>query len=167
MDNYYDSIAMGYEELHKYEQLRKIWIVKKYLKVKPTDKLLDVGCGSGLTSDFPCIVTGLDPSSKLLEKARKMKIKTVQGRAEAIPFPDNTFDIVISITAIQNFSDIKKGLQEIRRVGKDRFALSFLKKSMKAAQIESYIRQMFSIDTRIEEDMDIIFIAKTIPSEGA
>ena len=47
--NYYDKIAKGYEELHKEEQLKKIKLIKTILKVNPTDKLLDVGCGTGLT----------------------------------------------------------------------------------------------------------------------
>ena len=136
--NYYDAIAKGYEELYKEEQLKKIAIIKKYLKVKKDDKLLDVGCGTGLTTQpWPCKRYGLDPSKELLKRARdKDKIKYVLGRAESIPFPDNFFDIVISITALQNFSNIKKSLSEIKRVGKKKFVLSFLKKSKKEKKLK-------------------------------
>ena len=47
--NYYDEISEGYEELHKEEQEKKIELIKQHLKVNPEEKLLDVGCGTGLT----------------------------------------------------------------------------------------------------------------------
>ena len=161
MSNYYDEIAQGYEELHKEEQLKKIELIKKHLKVNSEDKLLDVGCGTGLTTEpWECKRWGIDPSKKLLEKARqKDKIEYKQAPAENIPYPDNFFDVVISITAIQNFNDIDKGLEEIKRVGKDRFVLSFLKKSSKRNLIEKRIKELFNVKEIIEEDKDIIFLA--------
>ena len=70
------------------------------------------------------------------------------------------FDVVVSITAIQNFHDIEKGLTEIARVGKDRFALSFLKKSGKKDMIDKLIRKIFDVKDVIEEDKDMIYFCK-------
>jgi len=151
---YYDSISKGYSELHGEEQRKKIAIIKKYLKIKKSDKLLDVGCGTGLSSDFDCEVYGLEPSKKLLDQAR-LKNK-VRAKAEDIPFPDNFFDIVISITAIHNFEDIEKGIREMKRVGKQRFVFSLLKRSPKIDEIRKIIKGNFKITKEIEEDKDII-----------
>lgn len=158
--NYYDEISKGYEELHKEEQLKKIEIIKKILKLKPTDKLLDVGCGTGLTTiPWKCKRYGIDPSKKLLEKAKqKNKIIYKLASAEDIPFKHNYFDIVISITAIQNFNNIEKGLKEIKRVGKERFILTFLKKSSKKNKIIKLIEKDFKVKEIIEEEKDIIFV---------
>jgi len=49
-------------------------------------------------------------------------------------------------------------------VGKDQFALSFLKKSPKRELIERLIEEKFYIIERIDESKDIIFIAKKIKS---
>jgi len=162
MSNYYDEIAQGYEELHKEEQLKKIGIIKKELKVKPSDKLLDVGCGTGLTTEpWDCRRYGVDPSKKLLERARdKKNIEYKLAPAENIPYEDSFFDVVISITAIQNFDDISKGLKEIKRVGKGRFVLSFLKKSSKNEFIQEKIKELFKVGKIIEEEKDLIFFAK-------
>ena len=144
----------------KEEQLKKIKIIKKHLKLKPIDKLLDVGCGTGLTTTpWKCKRYGIDPSKKLLERARqKDKITYKLASAENIPFKDNFFDIVISITAIQNFTNIEKGLKEIKRVGKDRFILTFLKKSSKKDKIIKLIQKIFKVKEIIEEEKDIIFV---------
>lgn len=166
--NYYDQISQGYEELHKEEQLKKIELIKQYLKPQKQEKLLDVGCGTGLTTrPWNCKRFGIDPSKKLLEKAKE---KDKEGEyklasAENIPFKDNEFDIVISITAIQNFNNIQKGLNEIKRVGNNKFILTFLKKSQKANKIASLIQQTFNITKILEEDKDIIMISRGVHND--
>lgn len=157
---YYDEISEGYEELHKEEQLKKVELIKNYLKPNAEDKLLDVGCGTGLTTEpWPCKRYGVDPAKKLIAKARqKHEIEYKIAPAENIPYPDNFFDYVISVTAIQNFEDIEKGLKEIKRVGKDKFILSALKKSSKAGMIKELIERLFDVKETVEEDKDIIFI---------
>ncbi|MBW2981236.1 class I SAM-dependent methyltransferase [Candidatus Woesearchaeota archaeon] len=156
---YYDEISEGYEELHGEEQLKKVELIKQYLKPKADDKLLDVGCGTGLTTEpWPCQRFGVDPAPKLIERARQKDVIEYKiAPAENIPYPDNYFDWVVSITAIQNFEDIEKGLSEIKRVGKDKFVLSFLKKSMKKESIKEKINKIFKIKNKIEEEKDLIF----------
>ncbi|MBT5424524.1 methyltransferase domain-containing protein [archaeon] len=156
---YYDDISDGYEELHMKEQLQKIKLIKKYFNPNPLNKLLDVGCGTGLTTEpWNCKRFGVDPAKKLIERARQKKIIEYSvAPAEKIPYPDNYFDYVVSITAIQNFSDIKKGLNEIKRVGKESFVLTYLKRSQNAELIDNLINNIFNVKKRIEEKKDIIY----------
>lgn len=159
---YYDDISTGYEELYLEEQLKKIAIIKEHFKPKKTDKLLDVGCGTGVTTEsWDCQRFGIDPAKQLISRARqKDKIEYKIAPAENIPYSDRYFDHVVSITAIQNFSDIKKGLEEIKRVGKDSFVLTFLKRSPKADMIKKLIYELFQVCDEIIEDKDIIVIIK-------
>ncbi|MDO8642090.1 MAG: class I SAM-dependent methyltransferase [Candidatus Woesearchaeota archaeon] len=164
-ENYYDAIAAGYEELHRDEQEKKIALVKKYLKVKQTNLLLDVGCGTGITSNFPCDVVGLDPSKKLLERFNAplaKSVKTICAPAEKMPLPDKKFDVVVSITALQNFDDAERGIKEMCRVGKKnaRYAISFLKKSPKKEKLAVLIHKYFVVTKEIEEEKDAIFFGR-------
>ena len=159
--DYYDSIAEGYDELYRDEQERKIQVIANHLQVKDTDLILDVGCGTGISTDpWKCKKIGIDPSIKLLEKAKQGFL--VNAEAEHIPFKDNTFDIVISVTAIQNFRDIKKGLKEIKRVGKESFIFSILKRSKKYDKIKKQIQMLFKIKKIIHEKKDIIFLCSKL-----
>ncbi|MBU1200989.1 MAG: class I SAM-dependent methyltransferase [Nanoarchaeota archaeon] len=155
---YYDSIASGYEQLHRNEQLKKLLLIKSNLDLKPDDLMLDVGCGQGFSAEiFDCKIIGLDPSSKLLKMC---PFRTVVGVAEEIPFLDNYFDIVISVTAIHNFKDYKKGILEMKRVGSRLFVFSVLKKSAHINNIKELIAEQFRINKILEEDKDLIFFCE-------
>ncbi len=77
------------------------------LELKPGDRVLDVACGSGNLS-MPAaragaIVTGVDIATNLLEQARAraaaegLKIQFDEGDAEALPYADASFDVVVSM----------------------------------------------------------------------
>ncbi len=157
---YYDQIAESYDELHGEEQLAKARIILQNLTISPDDSLLDVGCGTGIATElFPCKKTGIDPSADLLKSA---KFKTIVGKAESLPFPDNSFDIVISLTAVHNFDDSRKGLEEMRRVSRRDMVISVLKKSSKFAGIEKCINEIFKVIKNVEEAHDVIFFCKKL-----
>ncbi|NQU98849.1 methyltransferase domain-containing protein [Candidatus Woesearchaeota archaeon] len=156
MKTYFDEIAEGYEELHREEQMKKLNIIKENLIVRPGDRMLDVGCGPGFAKEvFDCNVTGLDPSEELLKKC---SFKTVRCEAEDIPFPDSYFDVVISVTSIHNFDDYRKGIREMKRVGKSRFVFSILKSSKKFDKIKVFIEKNFIVKKAINGSQDFIMI---------
>ena len=152
--NFYKLISKGYNELYEEEQKIKLNIIKENLKIKNSDLLLDVGCGTGF-SDFNCKIIGIDPSIELLQQNNNQKI---MARAECIPFKDQIFDKVISVTSMHNFDNIKKGIIEIKRVGKRDFAFSILKKSQKFELIEEQIQKNFKIKKIIDGKKDWVFI---------
>jgi len=157
--NYYNSISRSYNKLHKEEQLSKIRLIKDNLEIKKKDFLLDVGCGTGIFADeFNCIKIGIDPSIEMLNQGKNAFY--IQAYAENLPFKDSSFDTVISVTAIHNFKDIRKGLEEIKRVSRKNIALSILKRSAKINEIKDSIQKLFMITKTIEENQDIIFFAK-------
>jgi len=157
---YYSEISQGYEELHKEEQLGKLKIVMERMPYSKTDKVLDIGCGTGLSSLlFTCFKIGVDPTFELLQQA-KARMPVVQGMAEALPFKDNGFDIVICLTALHNFSDPQRGLLEMKRVGTGRFAISILKRARNFEQLMKLVSQTFKVKEMLEDLKDVILFCE-------
>lgn len=156
--DFYNSISRGYDELYGEEQLSKLSIIKKNIKIRKGTKILDVGCGTGVSSDFECFVVGIDPSIALLSQ-NNGNVK-LAGTAEALPFKSGSFDYVISVTAMHNFQDIGKSIEEMKRVGKQNFVFSILKKSKKFGSIKNLLEKNFKIEKNIEEEKDVVFFCK-------
>lgn len=101
----------------------------QHYKLEPGQKVLDVGCGKAhllyeLTQVVPGLeVTGLDSSVYALENAKEEVIgDLIIGKAQELPFKTNSFDFVFSLATLHNLKiyDLKKAVQEINRVSKDK-----------------------------------------------
>ncbi|ABK43574.1 Methyltransferase type 11 [Magnetococcus marinus MC-1] len=95
--------------------------------LKAGDRVLDVGCGKGfllyeLTQAVPGIeVVGLDISSYAKQHAKaEVQQAIMLGHAKALPFADNSFDLVFSNTTLHNLPlpELDQAIREIERVGK-------------------------------------------------
>lgn len=101
-------------------------LVFSLLDVRDREKVLDVGCGTGnYTIELAkrgADVIGIDSSEEMLAwariKAQKANIETSFHAADAmnLPFPDSTFDMVISNGLLCFLQEPEKALIEMRRV---------------------------------------------------
>ena len=92
--------------------------------IKPSQgmKILDVGIGTGIFAlEFAkrgMDVSGIDPSNKMIEIATKRGLSAKVGSGEAIPFEDNLFDAVLSMTSLEFSNNPDKFVSEMARVAK-------------------------------------------------
>jgi ubiquinone/menaquinone biosynthesis C-methylase UbiE len=86
-------------------------------------RVLDVGCGTGnyarsLVSVTGCRVSGVEPSARMRDRAISATAweALLEARAEQLPFPDATFDLVMSTDVIHHVSDRNAYFAEAARV---------------------------------------------------
>ena len=100
---------------------------QKHFNLSSKDSILDVGCAKGfMIFDFERLIPGIsvrgvDISNYAIENAKsEVREKCSVANAMKLPFADNSFDIVISITTLHNLEieDLKVSLNEIQRVSK-------------------------------------------------
>jgi len=155
-NNYYNSIADGYNELHGQEQRRKAKLVLSKLEQSDIDGFLDVGGGTGYATEiFPGKRVLLEPSEKLRAKA---KGAAIEGVAERLPFPDKSFSLVVCLTAIHHFKDPKKALSEMKRVCQRQVVVSLLKKAQNYRKLDSVIRKILKNCEILDDLHDMIYI---------
>ncbi|MFN4182933.1 MAG: class I SAM-dependent methyltransferase [bacterium] len=77
---------------------------------------LEVGVGTGRFAQALGIEYGVDPSSKMLEMAKKRGITVYHASGEDLPFPDESFYLVFLIVTICFLENVSGVLREIRRV---------------------------------------------------
>src|SRR5437879_9730042 len=88
-------------------------------------RLLDVGGGAGAATERFAAgcreIVVLEPDPRKVALGRKLRpaIRFEHGRAEAIPFPDRSFDRVVAVVAFHHMEDQDRALVEMRRVLRD------------------------------------------------
>jgi ubiquinone/menaquinone biosynthesis C-methylase UbiE len=118
----YDRIAGQYNrryELQTYPGIRAT--LHRMASSIPGPRLLELGCGTGEwlgeLASMGCEVAGIDPSASMLELARgKVNAGLCQGIAEALPWAEASFDLLLCVNALHHFSAPAVALREAFRV---------------------------------------------------
>jgi demethylmenaquinone methyltransferase/2-methoxy-6-polyprenyl-1,4-benzoquinol methylase len=132
--SYYDRIARLYDltfKLNGYGKALDQYFANHPLPVSRGAKILDAGCGTGLLTHallrsirFPVSITALDLSSTSIEAARKSiyyspgrkrDVSYTQGNVLALPFADESLDLVVTAGALE-YVPLADGLSELARV---------------------------------------------------
>ena len=97
-----------------------------YVKLHPSERILDVGCGTGETSvyiaqNFGSHVVAVDNHPLMVARAKErikragVPVELHQANVEELPFQVGSFDKVLA-ESVTVFTDIKKALKEYNRV---------------------------------------------------
>jgi ubiquinone/menaquinone biosynthesis C-methylase UbiE len=118
----YDQIASTYHRRYEVNKLAGVvaalW---NLVKDREARQVLEVGCGTGrwLTELQPVVprLYGLDLSGGMLQQARKTRQPAlVQGRAERLPWPNQTFDLIFCVNALHHFNRPQGFVTEAQRL---------------------------------------------------
>ena len=165
----YNSTASFYDDRYRKIQKEKYKILFRNCNLN-YKTILDAGCGTGLLFEHVFNLNidnlkkkvkyiGIDISWKMLmnfcDKSKKIKdiedINLILGDIENLPLRQDSFNVIFSITSLQNLPVIKKGLGELIRVGRKNslLKLSILRKQLKVDDLIAYLKT-HTIDLKTE-----------------
>jgi len=127
--SHFDAIAA------RYDASLPAHVVEHYLRKRvdfvlancPPGRGLDVGCGTGALAarlaDAGYEMAGVDPSEGMLEvlRDRAPAVEAVQGDGTDIPFPDDSFELVLCVAVMHHIADadaVRATLAEMTRVAR-------------------------------------------------
>jgi ubiquinone/menaquinone biosynthesis C-methylase UbiE len=175
----YNSSARFYDKRYsiiqkaKYDKILRNCFIKR-------KRILDAGCGTGLLFEY-IIKSGVPKNlfknyyvavdislemlaefkSKLLNLTKITKISLILSDIENLPFREDSFNLIFSITSFQNLSSHKKGFQEICRVSSKggELKISILKKKLVLDELNNlldlYLEDFEVINEELLEDIII------------
>jgi len=168
VEKVYEKIASGYDvfygpTLHA-GRLKSI----RRLGICPGDRVLEVGVGTGINAALyrqDCVVTGIDLCQSMLEKAerrisrlRLTNVRLLQMDAEALTFPDNSFDVVYAPYTLSVVSDPIKVVHEMRRVCRPGGRFVFLNHFLSSNRLVSRVERLISpltVHVGFKADLDL------------
>lgn len=111
-------------------------------------RLLNVGAGTGSYEPHDRPVVALEPSTVMIQQRPPSSAPAVRGAAEALPFPDRSFDVVMAVLTVHHWPDLATGLSELRRVAPRRVVLTFDPAVHEGMWLMDYLPEINRLDRR-------------------
>lgn len=86
--------------------------------------VVNVGAGAGNYEPLDRVVTAVEPSASMIAQRPEGSAPVVRACAEALPFPDGSFDAAMAIWTVHHWADWRAGVWEMKRVSRDRVVIA-------------------------------------------
>jgi SAM-dependent methyltransferase len=109
----YGSIGGSYSRYRQPDPRIGAWISEA---LGPARTVLNVGAGAGSYEPAGRPVTPVEPSASMRAQRPPWLAAPVDATAEDLPFPDDSFDAAMTTFSVHQWTDLRAGLREMRRV---------------------------------------------------
>lgn len=123
---WYDKLAVGYDELYAAEQSLKYDAVLSAVGQRRFEIILDVGCGTGLLLNrlqaISNLVVGIDVSREMLFRAKALSgnggVSLIRADLSSLPIREHAADCVLSISLLKEGGALSRQLRDLSRVSR-------------------------------------------------
>lgn len=155
MHTNYNKIGISYNKTRKAD-LRIFSKIYELLEYPENKSIIDIGAGTGnyanILAEKGNKIFALEPSSVMIQQSiENENVEWINGYAEDIRLEDEKCDYAICILSINNFSDSKKGFNEIFRILKKEGILliyTYIPEEQDFFWLQDYFPSIFKIDMK-------------------
>jgi len=112
-DPLYDTIGTGYASTRRPDPHIAAQL---HAALGDARRVVNVGAGAGSYEPTDRVVVAVEPSTVMLAQRAPGAAPAVRAVAEALPFPDATFDAAMALLTMHHWTDQRGGIAELRRV---------------------------------------------------
>lgn len=87
--------------------------------------VINVGAGAGAYEPANLPTVAVEPSWQMIRQRPAGTAPVIQAAAEALPFPDRTFDVALALLSVHHWTDWRRGVDEMTRVANRVVAFTF------------------------------------------
>lgn len=142
----YDTIGINYSDLRKPDSRIAAAIAGA---LGSAETVLNVGAGAGSYEPTDRQVTAIEPSAEMIRQRGDSAAPAVQGRAENLPFDDNSFDAAMAVLTVHHWADKEKGLKEMRRVARGPVVVLTFDPAHRGNWLADYVPEIVELDEAI------------------
>ncbi len=120
--------------------------------------VLNVGAGAGSYEPEDKYVIAVEPSGVMRSQRQKaQKVPAINATADSLPFDDNSFDAAMAMVTVHHWPDIRKGLQELKRVTREKILImTFDPKALDNFWNAYYFPELIEVEKARYPTMDFI-----------
>jgi len=120
--------------------------------------VLNVGAGAGSYEPKDKYVIAVEPSFSMRRQRNEAnKVPAIIGKADHLPFDDDSFDASMAMVTVHHWPDIRKGLKELRRVTREQvLILTFDPKALDLFWNVHYFPELIDVEKMRYPAIDLI-----------
>lgn len=167
------SLYLPIGEFLSLNKPRELYWVTRFLELSGTEKLLDIACGRGYWTRWlgrraeHAVGIDIDPVRLTqMGKGRKGNTQFAVASAELLPFPDASFDRVVSICALEHFQSDTQAIAEMYRVLTQRGLLVLTVDSLSSGVVDAEYREFHRRKFFVNNYYDAKTIRERLESAG-
>lgn len=146
----YDQIGRGYAARRQPDARIAAHIARALGSAK---SVLNIGAGAGSYEPMTARVTAVEPSLEMIAQRRQSDATIVQASAEALPFPDKSFDASMAVLTVHHWHDQPQGLREMRRVTRGPVVILTYDPGFQEFWLTDYLPELIALDGRQMPDI--------------
>jgi SAM-dependent methyltransferase len=140
VDELYDTIGEGYRSYRRPDP-RIAAAIERALG--DSSSVVNVGAGCGSYEPSHRQVVAVEPSLTMVQQRPRAAAPAVRAFASALPFCDASFDASLAVLTVHHWSELQRGLAEMRRVARGRVVLFTHDPDRTGFWLEDYFPEMF------------------------
>ncbi|MER5931807.1 class I SAM-dependent methyltransferase [Streptomyces sp. NPDC002054] len=109
----YGAIGGGYSSYRRPDERIARFVAQA---LGDAQSVLNVGAGAGSYESAARTVTAVEPSESMRAQRPAQLARAIDAVAEDLPFADGEFDAAMALFSVHQWSDVRAGLREMRRV---------------------------------------------------